>query len=796
MPSIPGGDSGELVAEACELGTAHPPGYPLYTLVVHLITYIPYGTMAYRANFFCATCTAAACALLCSMVQTFQYIRTDVPGINYTWAGMLAGAMYGFSPLVWTYAVGSEVFALNNLFASLVLNLTAKYATAKARGGTCSGDFYMYVGALVCGLGMCNQHTLILYEIPLVCWILYTQYASGKVTVARTLALAVLFLVGLLPYIFLYWSDTYAMKKGSWGDSSNLKGFWRHLTRADYGTFQLFSGNDGREVEGLADRLLAHLKDFTYRQSLGFGPLPALFGLVHSLRNPGLEEKPASAAAASSSRKGKKKAIKAPAVGPPPIPKNSFGVALMGAYVFYQVGFHSLSNLPLSNPLLFGVHARFWMQPNLIVFAYFGIGIVSLATVVSASFPSFIKSNISSIVTVVVASLQFGSWFHNMDQSENWYLQNYANALLNTIPKNSLFLTNYDQQWTASRYLQICEKKRPDVETLNLSMMTFQWFHVQRPLYAPKMSFVFNGKEKFYLARMNSKQYKRGEAFSFKEFLDANIDRYPGGIYLGGKVGFNEEGSLKQHYEEVPYGMLVRFRKLDRTPPLTAKQAFVMNANVWKVINKALPSMPNLTKYTEETWESTVHIDYWDHVGDTATYVLDMIADSSCKESICTSSEENVMALAHVATQLELFVKSKNPDHVTASVYKNLGIAYSRIVQSKQRLPASAPYPFPAFLYKMYEGRPGGDDYKNHASYRTLDTWSKFLSMDGAKSDPAYPTIKNVVEYLSGVNQASLGNAPPARKRSTEEWESTKNAPKKSKKTKKKKSKKKRKKRS
>ena len=37
MPSIPGGDSGELVAESCELGTAHPPGYPLYTLLVHLI---------------------------------------------------------------------------------------------------------------------------------------------------------------------------------------------------------------------------------------------------------------------------------------------------------------------------------------------------------------------------------------------------------------------------------------------------------------------------------------------------------------------------------------------------------------------------------------------------------------------------------------------------------------------------------------------------------------------------------------------------------------------------------------
>ena len=34
-PGIPGGDVGELVAETCHLGTAHPPGYPLYTIVSH-----------------------------------------------------------------------------------------------------------------------------------------------------------------------------------------------------------------------------------------------------------------------------------------------------------------------------------------------------------------------------------------------------------------------------------------------------------------------------------------------------------------------------------------------------------------------------------------------------------------------------------------------------------------------------------------------------------------------------------------------------------------------------------------
>jgi hypothetical protein len=35
-PSIPGGDSGELVAEACTLGHSHPPGYPLFTMLYHV----------------------------------------------------------------------------------------------------------------------------------------------------------------------------------------------------------------------------------------------------------------------------------------------------------------------------------------------------------------------------------------------------------------------------------------------------------------------------------------------------------------------------------------------------------------------------------------------------------------------------------------------------------------------------------------------------------------------------------------------------------------------------------------
>jgi hypothetical protein len=56
-PTIAGGDSGELVAESCHLGVSHPPGYPLFNMIVHIfVNYLPVPnvTPAWKANFFSA----------------------------------------------------------------------------------------------------------------------------------------------------------------------------------------------------------------------------------------------------------------------------------------------------------------------------------------------------------------------------------------------------------------------------------------------------------------------------------------------------------------------------------------------------------------------------------------------------------------------------------------------------------------------------------------------------------------------------------------------------------------------
>ena len=63
-PSLPGGDSGELIVASCSLGLPHPPGYPLFAMIGWLFTHIPYGSIAWRVNLFSAVCGVVAAALL------------------------------------------------------------------------------------------------------------------------------------------------------------------------------------------------------------------------------------------------------------------------------------------------------------------------------------------------------------------------------------------------------------------------------------------------------------------------------------------------------------------------------------------------------------------------------------------------------------------------------------------------------------------------------------------------------------------------------------------------------------
>jgi len=55
-----------------------------------------------------------------------------------------------------------------------------------------------------------------------------------------------------------------------------------------------------------------------------------------------------------------------------------FVLMILTIAAFYPAVFHSLSNMPLSTPLLYGVHQRFWMQPLAVATTVCTIGIGEL----------------------------------------------------------------------------------------------------------------------------------------------------------------------------------------------------------------------------------------------------------------------------------------------------------------------------------------------------------------------------------------------------------------------------------
>jgi hypothetical protein len=180
-PSIAGGDSGELVAEGCILGVAHPPGYPLFTMMVNAISRLVNhghgsfgGDVAYLVNMSSALLTTGAAFFIGRIIRiltTPTHVAAPLAGTAPEQdAGVVFGmGMFAFSPLIWQYAVTAEVFPLNTFFVAWILHLVLCFA----RDGT---DGTAVLGALVCGLAFTNQHTILLYEFPLILFMLLVLY--------------------------------------------------------------------------------------------------------------------------------------------------------------------------------------------------------------------------------------------------------------------------------------------------------------------------------------------------------------------------------------------------------------------------------------------------------------------------------------------------------------------------------------------------------------------------------------------------------------------------------------------
>ncbi len=226
-PTVTLEDSGEFIVAAHHLGVAHPSGYPLWCLVAHPFTWLPWGTIAERVHLSSAVFGAASVWM--TYLVAMRLVRD--------WRAALVGALgLGASAVLWSQSVVAEVYSLNAFLSVLLLYLGMRWRDdRRAR--------WLYGLAFTLGAGLTNHPLIALIGLPLFAWLLWVD--ARAVLRVRVLAVgALLFMLGLSIYAYLPLRAS-AVPPLNVGNPATLEATLAHIARDVYS-----GGNEAARTSG------------------------------------------------------------------------------------------------------------------------------------------------------------------------------------------------------------------------------------------------------------------------------------------------------------------------------------------------------------------------------------------------------------------------------------------------------------------------------------------------------------------------------------------------------------------
>jgi hypothetical protein len=445
-------------------------------------------------NLLSAVSMAAAGGLVCAVVRSWT---------SNVVAGLIAAALFGTNPLVWSHATSAEVFGLNAMFVALGFHLWLRVERTPSRPD-------VVVLLLASGLGMCNHHTFVFVGAPLV---VRALWAARRNLGAKGAAVAFACgLLGLVPYLYLMPASASAAAV-SWGDETSISGLLAHILRLNYGTFAM--GRNALQgvfvAEGTFFPTLWHMWGRAFPRLLWFGPLFALTGLYLGMSN--------------------RQTRKATSV-------------LLVVLCFYTLTFSALSNLSTSRPHLRGVLGRFCIESDLLLAIAAGLGLAALAQRLAAH-GLWLRLASVGVGAVLLAGVVVHAGRGNA--RNNTVLRDFVTTALASLPPNAMVITAMGDDVTgAVLYFHEVEKLRPDVVSLDSDYLVKPWYTARkrrllRDVYLPEGVYGRDG-------------------WNIKQLLDGNPNRPV--IFIGHLADWDQ--SWKDGYKLAVYGLvcaLVRARE-------------------------------------------------------------------------------------------------------------------------------------------------------------------------------------------------------------------------------------------
>lgn len=213
-------DATEFVHASYMLDITHPSGSPIFLHAAKLLEFLPFGSVAFRANLASALFTAIGIGLFALLLT----IIAEEAGFIKSECAVCASALaiwFGFSGAVWEWALAAEVYGLNLIFLALIF--IAAWLIEKTRDKSAGA-----ILAFLCGLEV-GVHPTFIFFIPVAAIFLILLSLNSN---ERLHSVAVFALAGILGCLVAFYAffRSHANPLEDYGDPQTLNMFISYIT--------------------------------------------------------------------------------------------------------------------------------------------------------------------------------------------------------------------------------------------------------------------------------------------------------------------------------------------------------------------------------------------------------------------------------------------------------------------------------------------------------------------------------------------------------------------------------------
>jgi len=519
-PTVSFIDSGELAVVAQTLSIAHPTGYPLYTLLGRIFTFLPVKDTIFRVNLMSLLYVVFTNLLLFLIFGLLaeEFIRSTAKKIVYFaikfFIPLMATLIFAFTPVLWSQATTNEVYALHIFLMTLLLYLTLKWWKNPA-----GNERLFYLIIFLYGLSFGNHMSSVLLALPLLV-IFLIQYKTRLFVPPRIIAVLFLFILGFSVYLYLPIRSAQSPLL-DWGNPETWANFKKHISARQYQIW-IFSETSVQ----LSQRFINYLNLFYQQFSWYLIPI-GVSGLIYMLRK-------------------------------------SMSLTLFGALYFLF-------------DILFGINYGItdiepYFLPSFLIFAiWIGMGLIGILYFIIKTAERNNPASVESITIIfpliflIFPSFNLVKNYTPQDRSQNYFAYDYCQNILRSVEKNAVILGDVWDFYSPWLYIRYIENSRPDVVFLDKELFRRNWYfdYIKREypeIYKNSESEINSFLEQLQL-------FETGKPYDpvviedrfqqlYNSFWQNNYNDRPAYVNLYGK-----EHRLRSDVLTVPEGLVFRIRK-------------------------------------------------------------------------------------------------------------------------------------------------------------------------------------------------------------------------------------------